>query len=840
MPKDKLNLIKLAKFVNQEIFVEELLRSKTENLLKKYSKKKKLLKIKILITKIFYSVFFGILPVIPLMTYFEMTDAIITQGHPIQIAVFSGSLLFLFFFILQFFNVFLMGMIEVSLIMSNSLFYWLQTLPISTKKLQKLKLISVFRTFDLPLIVITFGFPIAMFIGTSNVVIFLICLGISILQSIATFSALMIFGERINRIIDMNVANSRKTTIIRLVNIFGFVIIFFGSLVFVQWAISAIDVFFSSPMVQESPDLLNLILATIPFQSLSYLIAFITITSQISIHFWIGILCGLGLFIIFTYWIFTKALSGLKRITFSDSDNLKKNKKSYLIQDHLQINIKIRKPIHSHFIKDLSITSRNLKVFLSAVTPIIISFVFTFTFNFTVLRGQSPLNSDFIYNWTVIIAFQPIICGMLIYNLLNLEESGDPIFLSLPIIPKNQAKAKLLYFIIIQTISVISPYLVYMFEPKFIDLIITVLVSLPFAWFVLISMFEMRIRFFGRAKYRFVFEPVNPENKMIKWACIYILEYILTIVILSLGIILNYWGILHFILIETLVMLICYCILLILFKIIFSPTRKPKKKKSPKLSIDKEKYHIISKNTFFIKNSWLAISLLLISNFLLVLSINFYILALLQLVYNVFYAITFWILLLPNIILIFIRARFIPKDSFTKFKLPSRIFISIISGIIGAIYVINFHMFCVNTFSIPQSTYISRLITINSINDLYSFLTILIFGIWHGILFHGIVLPILLSKYKRFISILLDVSIFFFYYFIYSIFSFIMYGNIIIPDMIFNLIYMLCINALLSYLYSIQNSIYSEIIIITITNLFGMLPLFYLGIPTYIFFPPYI
>ena len=106
MPNDKLNLSKIAKFVNQEMLIEELLLVNAENLLKKYSKKKKLLKIKILATKIFYSIIFGILPIIPLMTYFEMRDGIVNQGFHIQVAVFSGSLLFVFFFILQFFNVF--------------------------------------------------------------------------------------------------------------------------------------------------------------------------------------------------------------------------------------------------------------------------------------------------------------------------------------------------------------------------------------------------------------------------------------------------------------------------------------------------------------------------------------------------------------------------------------------------------------------------------------------------------------------------------------------------------------------------------------------------------------
>ncbi len=865
MSKDRLNLIKIAKSVNQEIFVEELLRANTENLLKKYNKKKNLLKAKILITKIFYSVFFGILPAIPLMTYFEMINGVITHGYSIEIAVLGGSLLFLFFFILQFFNVFLMGMIEAGLIMSNSLFSWLKTLPISTNELQKLKIISVFRTFDLPLIVITLGFPIAMFIGTLNFIIFLICLGISMLQSTTTFIILTIFGERINRIIDINDANSRKTTILRLINIFGFVIIFFGSLIFVQWAITSMNSFFTSPLVQKSSAILNLILATIPFQSSSYLIVFLTIPIQFNFHFWIGVLCGLGLFIIFTYWIFTKAISGLKKITLSGDEIQKKNKNSHLIQEHLQINIKIRKPTYAHFIKDLSITFRNLKIFLSAITPVIISFVFTFTFNFTVLQGQSLLNTEFIYTWSVILAFQPIICGMLLYNLMNLEESGDPIFSSLPIIPKNQAKSKLLYFIIIQTISVISPYLVYMFEPNFIALLLTVLVSLPFAWFILISMFEMRICFFGRAKYRFVLEPVNFEYKMSKWARIYILEYILTILIISMGTILNYWGMLHFISIYTLVMLGCYFILLIFFKTIFSLTRKPKNKKILKLSFDREVYQIIPDNTqriifsptrkskekkvhnlsldkeiyqlstkykFFIMYPWSSITLLLILNFFLVSLGNLYLNILSYCISNVYnlgefnqFRIILWYIIFPTLFLYFIKINFVPNLKGLTYDTSdirnNKLKICKL-GIFGILFILLFHYFY--TFVFPTITSFNE----NIPPDVYKIFVSFVFALWNELLFRGIIFSVLLTKYNRLLSLFLNSGIFFLYYFIYFI-TLSTVLNTVSSILITTFFYICVVNFFLTYLFSMKNNIYPAVFTHFIGTLFGALPLYYFG-----------
>ncbi|MFX1503834.1 MAG: hypothetical protein ACFFDH_22930 [Promethearchaeota archaeon] len=828
MQKAKSNLLTLAKYVNQELLIEELFRVRgltEDSFSRKYRKKKRIIKIKIIFTKIFYSIIFGILPVIPLLSYFEVQAQYITDGITLHIVIFGGSLLYSFFFILQLLNILFMGMIEISLIMSKNLFFWLETLPLSAEKLKKLKLIAIFHNLDIPIVVITLAFPIVILIGTLNFVIFLISLGMSILQIIFAFNILILVANRINKSIDINQISSRKSLVIRLINIFGFTIAFFGSFIFVQWLISSIDFFFSFPIVQQYPHYLNLILCTIPYPfSPSYLISFLSNTNQIHFHYWISLICGLGLLAIFDYWLSKRSLKVLDRVSSFKGEATEINNTNLISPDI--IHVQIKKPIVAYLIKDFKIIMRNLKVFLSIITPIIISFVFTYTFNFTVLGIQTPITTDIFYNWSVILSFQPVISGMIIYNLINIGSYGKSVLAALPINSKDQAKSKLFYFIIIQTIAVISPYLIYIFQPEFMVLLESVILSLPFAWFILISMFEMYVYSFGRKKYKYVLEPVKPDNKWSKWASIYFLEYCFYIFLVLFGAVLNYNQKLSTFIIFYFTTLLCYGILYLMFKIMFSSTRKKR---------IKFKLFKIKKSNYFVKHPWLAILLLLVSNFLLVLSISFYILDLYQLVHDRFYRTIFWIFLFPIIILIFIKAKFIPKDPIKKFKRPSRIFISIVSGIIGAIYVINFHMFSVSIFSIPQTAYNVRLITISSIDNLYRILSILIFAIWHGILFRGILLPILLLKYKKIISIFLDVSIIFFYYFIYGLLSFIINGNVSIPFLLFNLIYMLCINVLLSYLFVIQKNVYFEVIMHTITILFGALPLFYFGI--YIFFP---
>jgi len=114
---------------------------------------------------------------------------------------------------------------------------------------------------------------------------------------------------------------------------------------------------------------------------------------------------------------------------------------------------------------------------------------------------------------------------------LNIEEANETIITSLPIIPRDQAKAKLIVIFLIQTLSVISPILLFITNPAFIDILMTFLGILPFTWLFLFIMFEMRIKFFSRMRNHYVTEETFPENKTIKWIIIFITVSLLFICI---------------------------------------------------------------------------------------------------------------------------------------------------------------------------------------------------------------------------------------------------------------------------------------------------------------------
>ncbi|MFX0043555.1 MAG: hypothetical protein ACFE8L_11650, partial [Candidatus Hodarchaeota archaeon] len=181
----------------------------------------------------------------------------------------------------------------------------------------------------------------------------------------------------------------------------------------------------------------------------------------------------------------------------------------------------IKKPTRAYLRKDLLIASRDLRTFLSIIMPIVLGFLFIFTYNLSIVRGRTPLDIDFIYNWAVILGFNIIISGMLIYSLFNIEDTGNAIISSIPLIPRDQAKEKLLLMSLIQIITVITPSFIYINSSKFFDAIANAIGVLPFAVMFLFLMIELKVILFGKSKHYYVVEEILPENRIVKWLLIF-------------------------------------------------------------------------------------------------------------------------------------------------------------------------------------------------------------------------------------------------------------------------------------------------------------------------------
>ena len=591
MKEKKLPLYSMAKFITREVMLEEQFHFSDAfrtRLFENYKKSQKFLRNKIITTKISGALIFGILPIIPLITYLKIIQYLNNPSISIEIVMFGGSLIFSIFFLVQFFNYFLLAMINTTMIMSGKSFEWYVSLPISRERLKKLVLYTIFRSLDLPNIVILTAFPIIMFIGTLDVVLLLICMGVSILNFIFSFFILLLFAARINRIMDINEINSKKAILIRLLNMFSYIFIVVGSVYFIQWISNSLDIFFSLFLNYEYPALINFFLAMIPFPLNSgYIISLFIKPNQVPFLQWLYSFLGLALFIILIWWIYNKSIKRLDPIIFSRYKPIKKS--SLSDNTSLLVKIKTTSPIIAYLRKDLIIISRDLKAFTSLIMPIIISFVFTFSYSFINIGGIALLDREIILNWLFFVGFNIIISGIIVTGILNIEEANEIIRVSLPIIPRDQAKAKLIVIFLIQTLAVISPILLFITNPALIEVLMTFLGILPFTWLLLFIMFEMRIKFFSRMKNHYVTEEIFPENKTIKWTIIYITVYLLFICIFSALVNIYFTeGIMSVILFSIIVIIIGFVSTTLIFNKLFPDIRNLKLKRIKIESIEKK------------------------------------------------------------------------------------------------------------------------------------------------------------------------------------------------------------------------------------------------------------
>jgi len=124
---------------------------------------------------------------------------------------------------------------------------------------------------------------------------------------------------------------------------------------------------------------------------------------------------------------------------------------------------------------------------------------------------------------------------MLVGGLLNMEESGSSTLASLPILPRDQAKAKLVLMLIIHGISMSIMAIVLTMLTQSVMVLILILGSLPITWTLLLFVFQMKVRLFGTMKYKYVLEEFNVKNKLLKWVSIVAADIGVCIFILILG-----------------------------------------------------------------------------------------------------------------------------------------------------------------------------------------------------------------------------------------------------------------------------------------------------------------
>ncbi len=842
MKSEFIKLYNLAKLNSLEILIEERIQyvgSSQSRFFETYFKNQQNLRKKVIITKIFSSIIFSILPLIPLLTFFQIDDSLTSGLFSIDVIVFAGSLLFSLYFLLQFFNFFLLGIFNVSLIISGRIFRWYETFPLPREKLRKLVHLTIFRSLDLPIIISILAFPLLMLIGTLNILLFVICFCVSFLNTFFSFNLLILVGERINRNLDINEIGSRKTFGIRMFNMFSYLIIIVLSVYAIQWAIGSLNIFFTWFLNVENSSLINQIFSLIVFPfTPSYLVSLFIDPLAVPPLLWGTSLIGVGIFILLAYRIYINALIKLERKVYTRFDlrrksiqDLKKN----LVNSH---KIKVRSPFAAFILKDFLTASRNLKTFMAFIMPVVLSFVFKFSFNLATLRITAPIESNLLSDWFITICFNVILAAMIIYNILNIEESGETILVSLPIVHRDQAKAKLLLIISIQFLALILPNIMYISDSLFIEKLLISIAALPPILLFLFVIFEMRIYYLGKLKNHYVLTEISTQDTFFKWFLIILANLFFCIWFIVIALSFFYTtGIQSMVGFIIAVHIICIFYLYLAFNSLF-----PKNKiriiseiKTPLHQLEKSEKKKIP--TWFSMHIWTSIVILLILNYIflnLVLIIS-------QFLFATYYErIEFEIAKIGSIFF-FNMTYFcfliilIPK----YFGLPTgkqplssyideiglhwlrRISKQIVLGLIFAIL----FLFFVSLFIGMISSYESIQYFIYFDTAFYAYLITISLLFWYELLFRGVILKLLLNKYNNNKAIMISSVLYTFFVLGTNLIIPFYYLNVSYYIIIIKIIFLFIMGCVFAKLKIKTQNLLPNLILLTLMIFFGLEPL---------------
>jgi len=533
MEEEKLKYYRLARYPVYEVLMEGQIASAgahQSKLLEKFKKNNKYIKHQYLALKFVFGFLFIFLPVLPLIIFLQSTDYINAGTYPLNSIFFVSAFSLMIFFGTTLLYTLMFGMVSTSSFMSGNAFKWLQTLPFSKKNLKKLGLMTIFRNLDIPLIILISGFPIITLIATQDIFLFLVSIPVSILNVMFSFSILAIIGEKMSYIFSETKAKSKKANLVRTVTMLGYFVIMFTTSLIFSLGINAVVNLFDVFSVTEPSFILMMILSLIPFLfAPSFLVSLTNIQFQTHPILILTTLIGFTLSVILTWVLFKTAQRALHSAISTEIKTAKVERKE------VEFEIKSISPIKSYIRKDLVSSTRDIQSFMFIFFPIFYPLIMIFSmiglFNELTF---SPIVIMMV--WVVLLIFYIAIPIMLVVGFFNIEESGSSICASLPIIPRDQAKAKLLLMSSIQGVSLILASIVLTFLIKSFIVIVLLLVSLPIAWTFLLLMFLLKIKFFGQMKYKFVIEEVNKRNKPLKWIAMLLSEFGLYLTITITGI----------------------------------------------------------------------------------------------------------------------------------------------------------------------------------------------------------------------------------------------------------------------------------------------------------------
>ncbi len=793
MEEEKLKYYRISKFPCYEILMEGQIASAGAHqakLIEKFKKNKNYIKNQFLALKIVFSFLFTFFPLLPLVMYFQITLNPEQTYTPNTISFVSSFIFGIFFAIILLYMI-MFGLVSTSSFMSGNSFKWLQTLPFSKKDLKKIGFMTIFRNLDIPLIVLIFASPIIMLIGTQNFLIFITTLLVSFLNVVFCFSFLVIIGEKMSYIFSESKGKSKKVNIVRMITMIGYFVIAFASGFIVTLGFRSVETLLATFATNEPSDIMNIIFSLIPYPfAPGYLISLSSMPTQVPLGTLISTMIGFALFILITWALFRTAQRALRSTI---STEIKVEEVEF---KEIHVEIVPKTPIKAYLRKDLVSTTRDLQSFMFIFFPIFYPLILILTMQVPINIAGASIEAILIL-WSIVLAVYLFIPPMLIVGFLNIEESGSSTIASLPVIPREQAKAKIILMFSIQGVSIILSSIVLTILTNSIIIFLLFLVSLPIAWTLLLFMFEMKIRLFGKVKYKYIIEELNKEHKVGKWVLMLVSLFLLYATISITGNLLFYiFGITTSLIVLLIIGIIVISSLIFVFTRMF-----PKYEKMHDYITGGLLRENVNIGTIFLMILYLVFGLLVIPLQLLFLPImlNLTFLGLLFFQFILAFSLTalLWFIVVP-------RGLKLPKkESFREFSrtiglstfrpLWRNIFLGVSSIIILGISILLFgNIF--GTWFLDWNILFGNPSIITGLGW-FLFILVLIPGIWEEVAFRGVILNLQLKKYSNRTSIILNGVLFG----LFHLTNLILGANLFLTLM--QTIYASCIGITFAYIY---------------------------------------
>ncbi len=514
----------MAGVVRDEVFMNSQLQIAGGNqsrILENLQKNRNTMKHQALLVKIIYAIIISLLPSVPLVMYFQVTGIPLTKETLTFISVTS---LILYFSITPLY-VIILGIISTSGFMAGDVFEWVEILPIPRSTLQKVEFIVMWRFFDIPLLSVVVVFPTLMAWATGSVAVFFVSLGVAVLYAMFLFCILVLITDKFNRIMKGSGTNSRKANIFRAIAMTSYAIVAGSVSLIINLAVQAIGTIIEALATMENAGLINIVLSLIPFPfAPAYLISFFIFPADnLSLPLLTSTLFGICLLVLLTWRLYRVVLMKMRNLT-----SLQARIEPLAVQKMPErVDVEIRpikpvSPVKALTRKDITSLTRDFQGFLLLFFPLV--FPFVIFLQATGPQGNlSWLGSNvFIYNFLLIFMILLTIMDaiMLVSGLLGIEDSGASILACLPVVPRDQAKAKLKIICTVQLVASLLPLVVFAGEPEIALIIPLFLGFCPLGMSIVLMTFVTKIYLFGQMRYKYALEEVNQGRKALKWAAI--------------------------------------------------------------------------------------------------------------------------------------------------------------------------------------------------------------------------------------------------------------------------------------------------------------------------------